>query len=73
MKQNNNLEDHEIIFKYLGQRARRFVEKVRKEWDSYNNASTKAVAGCLHRDEVRYRLERLAYYRYGKNLVKQNT
>lgn len=62
------MSDNEILFKFLGSRARRFVERVRSEWALYLHPWAQARPGCIRRDAVRFRLERLAYYRYSKTI-----
>jgi len=58
----------EIIYQFLGQRARRFVEAVDVEWLRYTlNPYTHGLTGCLRRDAKRVRLVRLAYHRYSRS------
>ncbi len=62
------MNHEEILFKYLGTRARRFVQQVEGEWNYYASPYTNARAGCLRRDEIRWRLTRLAYRRYERTI-----
>lgn len=63
------LTDEEILFRFLGTRARRFVRSVRDEWAYYSgHPMSKARSGCLKRDAIRVRLEKLAYFRYPKTV-----
>lgn len=62
------LTHDEILFKFLGTRARRFVQRVQSEWAYYRSPMIQAREGCLVRDEIRSRLTRLAYHRYEKTL-----
>ena len=67
------MNDLEILHKYLGQRARRFVLEVRQEWLRYTYSAYRiASKGCIRRDNIRLRLERLADYRYNHRHLCQH-
>jgi hypothetical protein len=61
------MEDNDILFRFLSPKACRFVRKARREWMFYLRGY-KAQEGCLKRDAIRFRLEKLAYARYAKTL-----
>ena len=63
------LEDADIIRRFLGWKAKRFVRRVRTEWHLYLNPRTEGQAGFLQRDALRFALEKLAYSRYARTLT----
>ena len=71
MQRNETLEDDDIISRFLGWRAKRFVRQARAEWASYMRHPYwySHEPGMLHRDAVRFRLESLAYRRYAITLT----
>ena len=69
MSTTRTLTYNEVIFYHLGNRARRFVERVNAEWDYYtHHAYAQANTGCLGRAALRFALEKLAYSRYARTL-----
>lgn len=55
----------EILYKFLGQRARRFVQRVEDENSYYCNQHAECQPGYFRRDQIRVRLTNIAYRRAG--------